>query len=148
MVQQNRKDPFRRRRSHVQTYMGHHGPAYSVIRNPCFSKYYLTVGDWSAMVNQINKRDSFTLSSSITLSAAPLSKKKKGIQRNEYVLMFVNRFGPKRSRRRWSALATIHTTSPTDAGVRHDLVCPYSFSSPFLSPSPSFFLLPPSFVDN
>eukprot|EP01112_Ceratiomyxa_fruticulosa_P014830 TRINITY_DN4297_c0_g1_i3.p1 TRINITY_DN4297_c0_g1~~TRINITY_DN4297_c0_g1_i3.p1 ORF type:complete len:588 (+),score=110.60 TRINITY_DN4297_c0_g1_i3:166-1929(+) len=34
----------------VQTYSGHHGPIYSVQRNPFFPRYFLTVGDWSAKV--------------------------------------------------------------------------------------------------
>jgi hypothetical protein len=40
----------------VQTYSGHHGPVYSVKRNPFFSKYFLTVGDWSAKVTRIGSR--------------------------------------------------------------------------------------------
>ena len=39
----------------VQTYTGHHGPVYSVKRNPFFSKYFLTVGDWSAKVSEKKK---------------------------------------------------------------------------------------------
>lgn len=34
----------------VQSYSGHHGPIYSVQRNPFLSRYFLTVGDWSAKV--------------------------------------------------------------------------------------------------
>ncbi len=34
----------------VNTYAGHHGPVYAVQRNPVFSKYFLTVGDWSSKV--------------------------------------------------------------------------------------------------
>eukprot|EP00026_Physarum_polycephalum_P001149 Phypoly_transcript_01150.p1 GENE.Phypoly_transcript_01150~~Phypoly_transcript_01150.p1 ORF type:complete len:421 (-),score=55.60 Phypoly_transcript_01150:701-1963(-) len=40
----------------VQTYSGHHGPVYSVKRNPFFSKYFLTVGDWSTKVCKKKKK--------------------------------------------------------------------------------------------
>jgi len=33
-----------------QTYAAHHGPVYTVKRNPFFPKYFLTVGDWTARV--------------------------------------------------------------------------------------------------
>ena len=28
----------------------HHGPVYSIERNPFFTKYFLTIGDWSARI--------------------------------------------------------------------------------------------------
>ena len=31
-------------------YVGHHGPIYSVERNPFFPKFFLTVGDWTARI--------------------------------------------------------------------------------------------------
>jgi dynein intermediate chain 2 len=31
-------------------YPGHHGPVYALQRNPFFSKYFLTVGDWTARI--------------------------------------------------------------------------------------------------
>lgn len=31
-------------------YHGHHAPVYSLRRNPCFPKYFLSVGDWTARV--------------------------------------------------------------------------------------------------
>ena len=33
-----------------QTFNGHHGPVYSVMRNTFFAKFFLTVGDWTARV--------------------------------------------------------------------------------------------------
>eukprot|EP00039_Didymoeca_costata_P019758 m.338817 g.338817 ORF g.338817 m.338817 type:complete len:593 (+) comp18555_c0_seq1:178-1956(+) len=32
------------------TYEGHHGPVYSVERNPFFPKYFMSVGDWSMRI--------------------------------------------------------------------------------------------------
>eukprot|EP01012_Entosiphon_sulcatum_P025270 TRINITY_DN30588_c0_g1_i1.p1 TRINITY_DN30588_c0_g1~~TRINITY_DN30588_c0_g1_i1.p1 ORF type:complete len:598 (+),score=104.14 TRINITY_DN30588_c0_g1_i1:125-1918(+) len=32
------------------SFNGHHGPVYSVMRNTFFSKYFLTVGDWTARI--------------------------------------------------------------------------------------------------
>jgi len=32
------------------SYNGHHGPVYSVQRNPFFPKFFLTIGDWTARV--------------------------------------------------------------------------------------------------
>jgi dynein intermediate chain 2 len=32
----------------TQSYPGHHGPVRSVMRNPAFAKFFLTVGDWTA----------------------------------------------------------------------------------------------------
>ena len=32
------------------TYEGHHGPVYSVKRNPFFPKFFMSVGDWTARV--------------------------------------------------------------------------------------------------
>uniref|UniRef100_A0A3P9PQB1 Dynein axonemal intermediate chain 2 n=1 Tax=Poecilia reticulata TaxID=8081 RepID=A0A3P9PQB1_POERE len=34
----------------VCTYEGHHGPIYSIQRNPFFPKNFLTVGDWTARI--------------------------------------------------------------------------------------------------
>ena len=34
----------------VAVYPGHHGPVYSLQRNPFFPKNFLTVGDWTARV--------------------------------------------------------------------------------------------------
>lgn len=34
----------------VAQYPGHHGPIYSLQRNPFFPKYFLTVGDWTARI--------------------------------------------------------------------------------------------------
>eukprot|EP00817_Percolomonadidae_sp_ATCC50343_P002354 CAMPEP_0117424366 /NCGR_PEP_ID=MMETSP0758-20121206/4799_1 /TAXON_ID=63605 /ORGANISM="Percolomonas cosmopolitus, Strain AE-1 (ATCC 50343)" /LENGTH=880 /DNA_ID=CAMNT_0005208101 /DNA_START=129 /DNA_END=2771 /DNA_ORIENTATION=- len=33
-----------------RSYFGHHGPIYSVMRNPFIPKYFLTIGDWTAKV--------------------------------------------------------------------------------------------------
>eukprot|EP00668_Euglena_longa_P046390 GGOE01062075.1.p1 GENE.GGOE01062075.1~~GGOE01062075.1.p1 ORF type:complete len:595 (+),score=223.86 GGOE01062075.1:63-1847(+) len=33
-----------------QTFNGHHGPVYSVMRNAFFAKFFLTVGDWTARI--------------------------------------------------------------------------------------------------
>jgi len=35
----------------VTVYPGHHGPVYSLQRNPFFPKNFLTVGDWTARVS-------------------------------------------------------------------------------------------------
>lgn len=32
------------------TYQGHHGPVYTVERNPFFPKYFMSVGDWSMRI--------------------------------------------------------------------------------------------------
>eukprot|EP00033_Pygsuia_biforma_P003171 GCRY01003479.1.p1 GENE.GCRY01003479.1~~GCRY01003479.1.p1 ORF type:complete len:569 (-),score=172.78 GCRY01003479.1:437-2143(-) len=34
----------------VSTFLAHHGPVYSLQRNPFFNKYFLSVGDWSAKI--------------------------------------------------------------------------------------------------
>lgn len=34
----------------VSVYAGHHGPVYSLQRNPFFPKNFLSVGDWTARV--------------------------------------------------------------------------------------------------
>ncbi|KPA84631.1 putative dynein [Leptomonas pyrrhocoris] len=44
----NRKGKTQHEKLGSNTFNGHHGPIYSVQRNPIFSKYFLTVGDWSA----------------------------------------------------------------------------------------------------
>ena len=31
-------------------YVGHHGPIYSVQRNPFFPKFFMTIGDWTARI--------------------------------------------------------------------------------------------------
>ena len=31
-------------------YVGHHGPVYSIQRNPFFPKFFLTIGDWTARI--------------------------------------------------------------------------------------------------
>lgn len=33
-----------------RSYFGHHGPIYSVMRNPFIPKYFLTIGDWTAKI--------------------------------------------------------------------------------------------------
>ncbi|XP_075135471.1 dynein axonemal intermediate chain 2 [Leptodactylus fuscus] len=42
----------------VCTYSGHHGPIYSVQRNPFFPKNFLTVGDWTARIWSEDSRES------------------------------------------------------------------------------------------
>ena len=32
------------------SYIGHHGPVYSIQRNPFFPKFFLTIGDWTARI--------------------------------------------------------------------------------------------------
>ncbi|EGD83093.1 dynein intermediate chain 2 [Salpingoeca rosetta] len=34
----------------AQTYGAHHGPVYTVKRNPFFQKYFMTVGDWTSRI--------------------------------------------------------------------------------------------------
>ena len=34
----------------VALYQGHHGPIYSLQRNPFFPKNFLSIGDWTARV--------------------------------------------------------------------------------------------------
>lgn len=33
-----------------RTYVAHHGPVYSVVRNPFLPKYFLSIGDWTAKI--------------------------------------------------------------------------------------------------
>uniref|UniRef100_A0A3B1IM08 Dynein, axonemal, intermediate chain 2b n=1 Tax=Astyanax mexicanus TaxID=7994 RepID=A0A3B1IM08_ASTMX len=42
----------------VCTYSGHHGPIYSLQRNPFFPKNFLTVGDWTARIWSEDIRES------------------------------------------------------------------------------------------
>ncbi|NP_001089510.1 dynein axonemal intermediate chain 2 S homeolog [Xenopus laevis] len=42
----------------VCTYGGHHGPIYSIQRNPFFPKNFLTVGDWTARIWSEDCRES------------------------------------------------------------------------------------------
>ncbi|XP_053552306.1 dynein axonemal intermediate chain 2 [Bombina bombina] len=42
----------------VCTYSGHHGPIYSVQRNPFFPKNFLTVGDWTSRIWSEDSRES------------------------------------------------------------------------------------------
>lgn len=44
----NRKGKTQQEKLGANSFNGHHGPVYSVARNPLFSKYFLTVGDWTA----------------------------------------------------------------------------------------------------
>ncbi|CAJ1033763.1 putative WD domain, G-beta repeat [Leishmania shawi] len=44
----NRKGKTQHEKLLPNTFNGHHGPIYSVQRNPMFSKYFLSVGDWTA----------------------------------------------------------------------------------------------------
>lgn len=44
----NRKGKTNQEKIGPNTFNGHHGPVYSVQRNPMFSKYFLSVGDWTA----------------------------------------------------------------------------------------------------
>nr|CCC95944.1 unnamed protein product [Trypanosoma congolense IL3000] len=44
----NRKGKTQADKLGPNTFNGHHGPVYSVQRNPFFSKYFLSVGDWTA----------------------------------------------------------------------------------------------------
>ncbi|KEG12992.1 dynein [Trypanosoma grayi] len=44
----NRKGKTQADKIGPNTFNGHHGPVYSVQRNPFFSKYFLSVGDWTA----------------------------------------------------------------------------------------------------
>lgn len=44
----NRKGKTQAEKIGANTFNGHHGPVYSVARNPTFSKYFLSVGDWTA----------------------------------------------------------------------------------------------------
>lgn len=44
----NRKGKTQHEKLGANTFNGHHGPIYAVQRNPTFSKYFLSVGDWSA----------------------------------------------------------------------------------------------------
>ncbi|EPY29044.1 dynein intermediate chain 2, axonemal [Strigomonas culicis] len=44
----NRKGKTQAEKISSNTFNGHHGPVYSVQRNPVFSKYFLSVGDWTA----------------------------------------------------------------------------------------------------
>lgn len=44
----NRKGKTQYEKVGPNTFNGHHGPIYSVQRNPVFSKYFLSVGDWTA----------------------------------------------------------------------------------------------------
>ncbi|EPY37397.1 hypothetical protein AGDE_06537 [Angomonas deanei] len=44
----NRKGKTQHEKIGPNTFNGHHGPVYSVQRNPSFSKYFLSVGDWTA----------------------------------------------------------------------------------------------------
>ena len=42
----------------VAIYPGHHGPVYSLQRNPFFPKNFLSVGDWTARVWSEDIRES------------------------------------------------------------------------------------------
>jgi dynein intermediate chain 2 len=42
----------------AQTYTAHHGPVYTIKRNPFFPKYFMTVGDWTARVWSEDIRES------------------------------------------------------------------------------------------
>lgn len=44
----NRKGKTQYEKIGPNTFNGHHGPVYSVQRNPTFSKFFLSVGDWTA----------------------------------------------------------------------------------------------------
>lgn len=44
----NRKGKTMHDKIGTNTFNGHHGPVYAVQRNPHHSKYFLTVGDWTA----------------------------------------------------------------------------------------------------
>lgn len=44
----NRKGKTQHEKIGPNTFNGHHGPVYSVQRNPMFSKYFLSIGDWTA----------------------------------------------------------------------------------------------------
>lgn len=44
----NRKGKTQNEKIGPNTFNGHHGPVYSVARNPTFSKFFLSVGDWTA----------------------------------------------------------------------------------------------------
>lgn len=44
----NRKGKTQAEKIGPNTFNGHHGPVYSVARNPTFSKFFLSVGDWTA----------------------------------------------------------------------------------------------------
>ncbi|CCW70602.1 unnamed protein product [Phytomonas sp. Hart1] len=44
----NRKGKTHQEKIGSNSFVGHHGPVYSVQRNPSFSKYFLSVGDWTA----------------------------------------------------------------------------------------------------
>ncbi|CCW62771.1 unnamed protein product [Phytomonas sp. EM1] len=44
----NRKAKTQQEKIGPNTFVGHHGPVYSVQRNPFFAKYFLSVGDWTA----------------------------------------------------------------------------------------------------
>jgi dynein intermediate chain 2 len=46
----NRKGKTQHEKIGANQYNGHHGPVYSVQRNPHHSKYFLSVGDWTARV--------------------------------------------------------------------------------------------------
>ena len=34
----------------ASVYNAHHGPVYSLERNPFFTKYFLSIGDWSTRI--------------------------------------------------------------------------------------------------
>eukprot|EP00049_Salpingoeca_infusionum_P018565 m.357810 g.357810 ORF g.357810 m.357810 type:complete len:572 (+) comp17943_c0_seq1:313-2028(+) len=42
----------------AQTYTAHHGPIYTIRRNPFFPKYFMTVGDWTARIWSEDIRES------------------------------------------------------------------------------------------
>lgn len=44
----NRKGKTQQEKIGTNTFNGHHGPVYTVQRNPMFSKYFLSIGDWTA----------------------------------------------------------------------------------------------------
>eukprot|EP00758_Cryptobia_borreli_P005824 Tbor_TRINITY_DN4997_c1_g1::TRINITY_DN4997_c1_g1_i1::g.9900::m.9900/K11143/DNAI2; dynein intermediate chain 2, axonemal len=46
----NRKGKTQFEKISSNTYNGHHGPVYTVQRNPHHPKYFLTVGDWTARI--------------------------------------------------------------------------------------------------